>query len=532
MSLSPSLEQARGHRWAVLAVLSISLVVVVVGNVSLNVALPRISTDLQASFTSLQWMVDAYSLLFAGLLLFAGAIGDRFGRKGALQGGLVVFGTASLAASFASASWQVIAARAVMGIAAAFIMPGTLSILAVVFPPRERPRAIAIWAGVAGASVAIGLVWSGILLEHFWWGSVFLTNVPIIVVALVLGAVILPRSSDPTKARLDKVGALLSVGALATLLYALIQGPVTSWTSGTILGAFAAAVVLLAAFIWWERRVPEPMLDLSFFDDRRFSLGCISIFGAFLCLFGVYFLLTQYLQEVRGYSPLEAGLYALPAGITQLVVAPMSAHIVERVGYRAVMGTGLLLVSGGTLMLAFMSLTSPLWILFLGLAILGAGLGAATPPATGAIIAGLPARKAGVGSAVNDTTRELGGAVGIALLGSLLTSHFRSGISGAVGHLPASARDTAGHGVSEALGVAGKLPGTAGAALADAARHAFASGMLRAFTAGAVLAFLAAVVVFRYLPKGLRPRDDDPDAAPPSDEDVRADEPREAVSHA
>jgi DHA2 family integral membrane protein (MFS transporter) len=505
----------------------------VVGNVSLNVALPRISADLGASFTSLQWMVDAYSLLFAGLLLFAGAVGDRFGRKGALQGGMLVFGIASLAASFASQPWQIVAARAVMGVAAAFVMPGTLSILAVVFPTHERPRAIAIWAGVAGASVAVGLVWSGLLLDHFWWGSVFLTNVPIVAIALALGAFVLPRSSDPTHARIDKVGALLSVAALATLLYALIQGPVTSWTSLGILGSFGAAAVLVTAFIVWERGVHDPMLDLSFFRDRRFSLGCISIAGAFLCLFGVYFLLTQYLQEVRGYTPLEAGLYALPAGVTQLVVAPLSARLVERLGYRNVMGTGLLLVAGGATILAFLSVTSPLWILFVGLAILGAGLGAATPPATGAIISGLPSRKAGVGSAVNDTTRELGGAVGIALLGSLLTSRFRSGISGDVAHLPAPARDAAGHGVSSALEVAKSLPGHAGAGLADAARHAFSSGMLHAFSAGAALAFLAALVVFRFLPKGLRPRDDDPDA--PRREagtEPSVDEPREAVSHA
>jgi len=332
MPRAPSLEDARAHRWSVLAVLCISLVVVVVGNVSLNIALPRISTDLHASFTSLQWMVDAYSLLFAGLLLFAGAVGDRLGRKGALQGGMLVFGLASLGASFASQAWEVIAARAVMGIAAAFVMPGTLSILAVVFPPRERPRAIAIWAGVAGASVAIGLVWSGVLLEHFWWGSVFLTNVPITAVALGLGVFVLPGSSDPTQTRIDRIGALLSVAALASLLYALIQGPVTSWTSWSILGGFAASAVLLVLFVRWESRVRDPMLDLAFFRDRRFSVGCISIAGAFLCLFGVYFLLTQYLQEVRGYAPLEAGLYALPAGVTQLVVAPLSARAVERLG--------------------------------------------------------------------------------------------------------------------------------------------------------------------------------------------------------
>jgi EmrB/QacA subfamily drug resistance transporter len=492
------------RRWLILSVLCLSLVMIVTGNVALNIALPKIGADLHSSFTAQQWMVDAYGLLFAGLLLPAGALGDRFGRKGALQGGLITFGLASLYAAVATQSWQIIAARGVMGVAGAFVMPGTLSILATVFPPKERPKAIAIWAGVAGGSVAIGLVWSGLLIEHFWWGSVFLMNVPIVLVALGAGLVLLPTSRDTDQAPLDRVGALLSISALSALLLGVIEGPEWGWLDPKILGVLALSAVLLVAFVRWEGRVDEPMLDLRFFKDVRFSLGCISISSAFLSLFGSYFLLTQYLQLVLGMSPLRAGLYSLPSGVTQLLVAPRSAALVERQGFRKVMATGLLLVAAGMVFLAYLTRTSPTWFVIAGLGVMGAGMGLATPPATGAIISSLPLNKAGVGSAVNDTTRELGGALGIALLGSLLASKYRTAIAPTAHALPQGAADTVRHGIGPALGVAQRA-GSAGAPLADAARTAFSSGILVAMWAGAALTLLGAIVIWLKMPAGLRP---------------------------
>ena len=493
-----------GRRWLILSVLCLSLVMIVTGNVALNIALPKIGESLHSSFTAQQWMVDAYGLLFAGLLLPAGALGDRFGRKGALQMGLVIFGLASLFASEASHSWELIAARSVMGIAGAFVMPGTLSILATVFPPRERPKAIAIWAGVAGGSVAVGLLWSGFLIEHFWWGSVFLMNVPIVLVTLAAGMVLLPTSRDTSQAPLDRVGALLSVSALSALLFGVIEGPEWGWLNPQILGVLALSVVLIYLFIRWEGRHPDPMLDLSFFSDVRFTLGAVSISAAFLSLFGAYFLLTQYLQLVLNMSPLKAGLYSLPSGITQLAIAPRSAALVERQGFRKVMTAGLVLVAGGMIFLAYLTRTSPTWLDIVGLAVMGAGMGLATPPATGAIISSLPLNKAGVGSAVNDTTRELGGAIGIALLGSLLASKYRTAIDPSVSALPSGAAGTVRHGIGPALGVAHQI-GPAGNNLAEAARNAFSSGILVAMWAGAALTLVGAVVVWWKMPAGLKP---------------------------
>jgi EmrB/QacA subfamily drug resistance transporter len=507
----PSIERSQQRRNVVLGVLCLSLVIVVVGNISLNIAIPRLGEDLHASFSSLQWMVDIYSLFFAGLLLPAGALGDRFGRKGALQGGLAVFGLASLAAVFATEPWEVIAARGVMGFAAAFVMPGTLSLLAAVFPPAERHRAIAIWAGVAGASVAVGMLWSGLLLEHYSWGSVFLTNVFVVAVALALGRFLLPQSSDPSHTSLDTVGAVLSVAALSAVLYAVIEAPVNGWTDPPILICFVAFAVIGYAFVRWELHTPKPMLDLSYFRDPRFRVGCLSIVGAFLSLFGVYFLLTQYLQLVRNYSPLQAGVYTLPAGIAQMLTAPPSAALVERYGYRRIMVLGLVLVGAGMGLLAFLSLTSPLWILFLGLVLLGLGVGLATAPATGAIIASLPLRKAGVGSAVNDTTRELGGAIGVAILGSLLGSRFHHDIASATAHLSPHAAGTVRQGIGPALTVAQKLGGAPGQRLGEASRQAFSNGILLALWVGAAITFLSAYAVYRTLPAGLKPAKEDHD---------------------
>jgi EmrB/QacA subfamily drug resistance transporter len=493
---SPSIEASYQRRWHVLAVLCLSVFLLVVSNMALNVALPSLGEDLHASTSSLAWIVDSYVLCFAGLLLPAGAIGDRFGRKGALQCGLVVFLAAAVAGAFASTTGQLIAARAVMGVGAAFVMSGTLSILATVFPPAERPKAIAIWASVAGAAVAVSITWSGFMLEHFWWGSIFLGMAAVAVLALVAGRWLLPTSRHPDDARLDPVGAALSAIAATGLLYGFIQAPEYGWTAGRIVVAFAVGVVGLAGFAVWERSRAHPMLDVGLFSNRHFSVGATSIAAAYFALFGTYFVLTQYLQLVRGYSPITAGLYALPAGLAQFAVANFAKPLVSRYGLRPVLTGGLICSASGLLTVAMADTTSPILVVEAGLALLGAGIGLAMPPATGAIMTSLPPHKAGVGSAVNDLVRELGGAFGIGLLGSLAVSRYRSRLAPTLATKSSEVAARSHAGLAQALDSLGGPHTTAG----TAARHAFSSGLSLAMLVGAAVVLAAAGAVFMALP--------------------------------
>lgn len=511
MPVAPTADHDAAHegdprRWAILPVLVLSLVVVVAGNTSLNVALPTLVREVGATNTQLQWMVDAYALVFAGLLLPAGALGDRFGRKGALQLGLVVFGTAALLSTFADTPGQIIAARALGGAGAAFIMPATLSILVAVFPPHERGRAIAVWAGFAGAGGAIGNVVSGWLLEHFWWGSVFFVNLPIVVAALVVGAVLVPTSSDPSETPLDPVGSALSVVGLGALLFGIIEGPSRGWTDPLTLTGFLLGVVALVAFVAWERRSTHPMLPIAFFADRRFSVGAGVIFLAFFAMFGLFFTSTQYLQFVLGYSPLEAGLAILPSAFTMVLVAPRSDGLAQRFGHRAVIATGLGLIAAGMVVFSLLGESSPYVHFALALVILSSGMALAMAPSTGQIMASLPLRKAGVGSAVNDTTREVGGALGIAVLGSLLSSAYRGAMADApaVAGLPEGAAAAAADSVGAALAVAGDLPGPAGEALRSAAFGSFTDALTLTALAAAVVAAVASAIVLRALPRRAR----------------------------
>ena len=340
-------DRVYDRRWWTLGVLCLSLIMVIVGNTVLNVALPTLVRELDATSTQLQWIVDVYGLVFAGLLLTGGALGDRFGRKGALTIGLVIFAGGSAMAAMADSAGQLIVTRGIMGVGAALVMPATLSILTTVFPPQERARAIAVWAGLAGAGAAIGPVAGGWLLEHFWWGSVFLVNLPLIAVALVGGRLLVPTSRDPRQPPLDVVGAGLSIVALASCLYAIIEAPNHGWTSIPTLEAAGVGLAFGVAFAAWELRARHPMLDLRFFRNRRFSAGSAAITLVFFAMFGTFFLLTQYLQLVLGYSALEAGLRTLPAPLMIMVTAPMSARFVERFGTRAVVATGLATVAAG-----------------------------------------------------------------------------------------------------------------------------------------------------------------------------------------
>ena len=489
------------RRWVLLGVMCLSLVLVVMSVSGLNVSLPTLQRDLGATATELQWIVDAYAIVFAGLLLTAGALGDRFGRKGALLVGLVIFATASAFGALANDPAQVIAVRAVMGVGAALIMPATLSLIVAIFPPEERTRAIAIWAGFAGAGGALGPVVVGALLERYWWGSAFLVNVVVVAIVLTAVSLLSPRSRDDTATPLDPIGALLSIVGLAALLFGIIEGPEEGWTSGRVVGAFVVAAVVLLAFFAWERRNRHPMLPLGFFRDLRFSVGTGVITFAFFAMFGFFFLFTQYLQFVRGYSALNAGVATLPLAGTLILVSPRSAALGERFGAGRVITAGFSLLLCGFAVLATVDPGSPYLLLALALVLLGAGMGITVAPATGGIMASVPLSRAGVGSAVNDTTRELGGALGIAVLGSIVSSAYRGSVD--VSALPLPLQAPAGESMGAAAAVAERLGGPVGAALRSEAAGAFTDAFNVAMGTAAGVAVVAGVAV--YLSLGRRP---------------------------
>jgi EmrB/QacA subfamily drug resistance transporter len=488
------------RRWWTLAVLCLSLLIVFVGNSSLNVTIPTLSRVLGASTAQLQWVIAAYSLVFAGLLFSTGALGDRYGRKGALQFGLVVYLVACILATASTAMWQLIACRAIMGVGAAFIMPSTLSILVNVFPAEERTKAIAIWASVTGAAGAIGPVASGWLLGHFWYGSVFLVNVPILLTALIAGRFLVPKSRDPEEAKLDPLGALLSIAGICALVYGLIEAPETGWLSPTALVSFAIAAVVLVAFVFWELHVDEPMLDMRYFRNPAFSTGTGGMILIFLSMFGVMFLITQYFQLILGYSPLSAALRLLPMAPIMILVSPLTPRLSARFGANRVVAAGMTSVALGLLMFRFLTPHTPYWYVLISIVPLVSGIALSMSPMTASIMSAVPARRAGAGSAMNDATRELGAALGIALMGSLAASRYASSLASVTRGLPAAVKQKAGVSLADALSAASSLGGPAGRILEAGAEHAFIDGIRLAVTVGAILAVAAAIVVFRNLP--------------------------------
>ena len=491
------------RRWGVLGVLCLSLLLIVMDNTIVNVALPTIQEQLGATTSQLQWLVDAYILVFAGLLLTMGSLGDRFGRKGALSLGLAIAGLASLLAAMTDSVDQLIATRALLGVGGALIMPATLSILINVFTePKERAKAIALWAATSGVAAGIGPVTGGYLLEHFWWGSVFFLNVPVVVIALVAGRLLIPTSRDPEAPQVDIPGALLSIAGLVSLVWAIIEAPQHGWTDPSILGGFAVAAVLLSAFALWERHTSHPMLDLAFFTSRRFSAASAAITLTFFAMFGSLFLLTQFLQFVMGYDPLQTGVRLLPMAGVMMLIAPNSARLAERFGSKVVVAAGLSVAGIGLLIASQLTAGAAYGQVALALMVIAAGMALTMAPATESIMGSLPPAKAGVGSAVNDTTRELGGAIGVAVLGSLLASHYSASIVKATAGapIPAALQGPIKDSVAVAMGLADKLGGAQGAALRSAAGNAFVDGMGVALIVAAGVAFLGAVIVAIFLP--------------------------------
>jgi len=497
-----------GHprRWTILGVLIVSLLVVVLDNTVLNVAMRTIADPthgLGATQAELEWSINSYTLVFAGLLFTFGVLGDRLGRRRMLVAGLITFGLASLASAYAQSPTQLVWARALMGIGAAAVMPSTLSIISNVFDPRERGKAIGMWAGAVGLGVAIGPVVGGALLESFWWGSVFLINVPIILVGLVAVAALVPESRDPHPGRVDLIGVGLSIAGLMSLVYGIIDGGehgfgrVQSWST-IVLGA-----AILAAFVWYERRTDHPSLDVRLFRDPRFSAAVAATGLVFFAAIGTFFFTAFYLQLVRGYTALEAGLMMTAFAAAQLVFAPRSAAMVKRFGPKAVCTVGMALVVASLVAFVFVTATTPVWALLVIFFIQGVGMANVMPPVTESVMASLPRERAGVGSAVLNTVRQVGGALGVAVLGSVLAAVYRERI-GALDGLSATAGAAARESISGAYGVAERA-GAAGPAVISAANDAFVSAMHWAAAGSAVMGVVGLVVVFGWLPRRSAP---------------------------
>ena len=507
VAISP---QAFARRWKTLVILSLSLLVIGLDNTILNVALPSLQKEFDASGSTLQWIVDSYLLAFAGLLLTMGTLGDRFGRKLALQVGLGLFGAASLAVLLVDSAGELIAVRALMGVGAALIMPATLSIITNVFPREERAKAIGIWSAMAALGVGLGPLLGGLLLEWFDWTSVFLVNVPVAAAAIALGFWLVPESRDPKPGRFDFLGAGLSTATLGVLVYGLIEAPARGWTSPLILSCFAAAALLATAFVRWELRTPEPMLQLAFFRNPRFSVASLAIGVAFFSLFGAIFATTQYLQDAHGYSALEAGAAMVPVAFGLMMGAGSSTlRLVPHLGTTRVVMAGLLGLGGLLATTLLWGPDMPYWPLGLWFFFVAFSMGWVMAPSTASVMGSVPREKAGVASAMNDVTRQVGGALGVAVVGSLISTVYASRVADDTAALPEAARVSAEDSVGQANAVAATLGEADGAALAGAAADAYTAALGIGLTVPALLALIGAVVVRRWLPARQQPAESD-----------------------
>ncbi len=503
-SESPDTLETPGdpRRWAILAVSCLAVFVVILDGTIVNVALPSLSVDLGATTRQLQWIVDAYLLVFTGLLLAAGGLGDRYGRRRALVLGLIAFAATSVYAALVGTADELILARALMGIGAAFVFPATLAIITNAFrDPKERAAAIGVWSATSGVAVAAGPIVGGALLEAYWWGSVFFINLPIVLVAVPLVLWLIPESRDEETPRLDVVGLVLSIGAIGALIFSIIEAPEWGWTAGGTIAGFVTAAVLIAAFVLWELRIDHPMLPVRIFENLRFSAASVSITAAFFALFGFIFLITQYFQLVRGYGPLEAGVRTIPVAVSIAAASVLSPMVVNRLGTTRVVSTGLAMMAIGFVWVSTASVATPYLEIVGQMFFLGVGLGLTTAPATESIMGSLSADKAGVGSAVNDTTRELGGTLGVAILGSVFSSIYIGSLDDdpVIAGLPDAAREATEESVGAAQFVAPQL-GDAAPAYLDAVNEAFLSGLSVACLVAAGAAIAGSVFAARFLP--------------------------------
>jgi EmrB/QacA subfamily drug resistance transporter len=492
------------RRWVILSVLIVGLLAIVIDNTVLNVALKTIAEPppggLGASQSQLEWAINSYTLVFAGLLFTFGVIGDKIGRKRMLIIGLALFGIASLLSAYSRSPEQLIFARAAMGLGGAAVMPQTLSIISNVFEPGERPRAIGLWAMAVGIGIATGPVLGGLLLDHFWWGSVFLINVPVTAVGIIAAAILVPESRNREAGGIDYVGVLLSIAGLVSLVYGIVQGgDGDPWLSLGVLGPIVGGLVILAAFAWYESRIQHPSLDVRLFRDRRLSASIGALGLVFFGMGGVFFFTSFYLQNVRGYTPLDAGLLTVPFAAGQLLMAPRSARLVQRYGAKAVGATGMFVMAAAIGGYASLGTASPIWLLGVLFGIQGAAIGVSMPAATSAVMDVLPRERAGAGSALTNTARQVAVALSVAILGSILAVFYRNALSPSLTHLPAAARGEASSSISATQAVAQQL-GTAGRSLLGPANEAYVHAMHVTTLIAAVLALAGGFVVLRWMP--------------------------------
>ena len=496
-----------GNRWVVLVVLSGALALISLDNTIVNVALPALQEELKATTSELQWVVDAYSVLFAGTLLLAGSLGDRFGRRRALVIGLVIFGAGSLAAGFANSALVLTFWRAVMGVGGAFIMPSTLSILVQVFRDRrERAQAIGIWAAVAGAAVAIGPILGGFLIEYVSWHAIFWVNPPLVVLAILATLWLVPESRDPSKPQLDPIGAVLSTVGLIALVVTVIEVPDSGIDPLTIVSS-VSAVAFLAAFVWWEQRAPRPMLPMTLFRNRLFTISITCVALVYGALMGMMFFLPQFLQLVQGNTPLQSGVAVLPGATGLLVASLFSPRIAERIGTRTTVIIGLLMVTTGLAMSAFLAAGTAYWYIGVSLGFMGLGLGMVLPQATNGILASVPTERAGMGSAVNDGMAELGGSLGVAILGSLLSLGYRNQIEeqiqaagAAINSIPPAIVEAVRESLAAGSLAVQQLPASLATPIREVAGNAFVSGMTTALMVGAGITLAGVVLAWWLFP--------------------------------
>lgn len=507
MIASMNVTDPRAHqrRWWALVVLTGSLLVITLDNTILNVAIPSLVRDLDATTSQLQWIIDGYTLVFAGLLLTAGALGDRFGRKGAMQLGLVIFGVASMASGMAQTANQLIFTRALMGIGGALIMPATLSLLTNIFrDPKERARAIGVWAAVAGASGALGPVLGGAILKFESWHWVFFINVPLIIALLIAGKFLMPKSKAEVAEPIDFVGSILSMIGLVMILWAVIEAPSKGITDPVVVIAFSIGLLVAAAFIFWELSIEHPMLNMRFFKNPRFTAANIAVTLVFFAMFGQMFVMNQYTQVVLGFSALEAGLRMAPMSLVMICVAPMAPRFVERFGTKNIVGSGLVIASIGVFIVSLVPAQNGYPVLLVGIIVLASGMGLVMAPATESIMGSLPPEKAGVGSAMNDTTRQMGGALGVAVIGSILAAIYRPGVQSAMesAGVPQNLIDISKESVGGAVFNAAAQPNAAPYVdtIQQIAIDNYVSGIHIAMKIGAAVVLLASFVVFKWLP--------------------------------
>ena len=486
------MEPRNPRRWWILIVLCLSGLVLLVDGMALTVAVPRITADLHATAQDTQWIIDSYILVFAGLLLTSGGLGDRFGRRRVMMIGLALFGAASLAALFAANPGELIAVRVLMGIGGALIMPSTLSILITVFDDAERPKAMAAWTSVAMLGLVGSPVLGGVLIDRFSWHAIFFINIPVVALALLAGRTLMPESKGPRQ-RPDPLGAVLSAAGMTALVWWIIEIPAHGFLGGGSAVSLAVAVLALGGFVVWEHVTPAPMVPLALFRQRNFTGGSVSLALLEVGNGGLLLVLTQYLQFVLGYSPVKAGLSFVPLAVTALAGNVAGAKLVAKTGHRVPVLAGMLIMAASFGLLTTVSAGTGFAVPAVALGLLGLGAGLAMPAAVSALMGTIPPEQAGVGSALNDTIGQAGSALGVAILGSLLASGF-------AGHLPAGTPAAARGSIAGALAAAHGQPG-----LVHAAREAFTASMSTTFTVGAV-GVLAAALLAALVMRDSKPR--------------------------